>query len=466
MVKLKTLFLIAIINLFCADLFTQTLVKSKFDKNTFTFELSFENENDYTIFIDKIGAISQVNFGNFNCEPKLWVPDPISDFTVNVFAKSDTSYIMARPLLKIEPGRTKSFTVSVVPEVANACGSWAMDLSALVKFHYGYTFQSAAELIMSQDVEMLSFKVHTDDELQVLLNNTNPAERIKAINELKFSDFDQKTIEAFLLNKLKDKDAGVRSAAALAVKDMKLSSLSDQIVTNLYSTSVESEVETLIRVIGKQKITKGIDPLIGKMINGDIEEAQLITKVLINMESFDVPSKIRYVFLRHNRWATGNEMENEKFSLICNILINYKDKLSVNNLKKILDDMETAPEVKQNILACLASLIDTYEVIQDEFILSFKEEYANFLNDRNSFVRYNSLNLYLATDFDTKSKSKVIKRSLKDSEYQIKCKAAVWAGQLGFDEYAAEIKTLCNLAEGPEYEEMADALIKLREPEE
>ena len=43
----------------------------------------------------------------------------------------------------------------------------------------------------------------------------------------------------------------------------------------------------------------------------------------------------------------------------------------------------------------------------------------------------------------------------------MKCKAAVWAGELGYEEYAETITALVNKAQGPEYDEMAEALVKL-----
>ena len=462
MVRITNLSVLVIVFLLTTQTFSQNLIKNKFDKNNFAFELTFENENDYPIFIDKVGAICQVNFGEFNCEPNLWVPNPISDFVINVPAKADTVFIKARPVVRIDPGSIGTITVSIVPDVAKACNSWAIDLSAIVKFNVGYSFQSSAELVMSQDVEMLSHRTYADDELVSLIYDQDAAKRIQAIEELKFSKLDSKTIENYLLKKLKDKDVNVRIAAIYAVNDMKLASLSGEVCNNLYSASDENEISDLIKVIGNLKDPKGADALMGRVLNGSVEDANFATKALICMDSPDIPRKIRYILERQKKWASSSkEVETQKFYMLSSILINYEDEQSIAFLKTILNDPATNSDIKYDILASLAGLLETYEVVQDKFILGFKEEYAYFLNNKYDYVRTNSLSLYLACDDADKTKSKLIKKSFKDPSLQVKCKAAVWAGELGYEEYAETITALVNKAQGPEYDEMAEALVKL-----
>ncbi len=462
MVRITNLSVLVIVFLLTTQTFSQNLIKSKFDKDNFAFELTFENENDYPVFVDKVGAICQVNFGEFNCEPNLWVPNPISDFVINVPAKADTIYVQARPIVRIDPGTVGTITVSIVPDVAKACNSWAIDLSAIVKFNVGYTFQSSAELVMSQDVEMLSHRTYNDDELASLMYDQDPAKRIKAIEELKFSNLDKKIIETFVSKKLKDRDVNVRIAAIYAVNDMKLVSLSGEVCNNMYSATDENEISDLIKVIGNLKDPKGADALMGRILNGSTEDACFATKALIGMNSSDIPRKIRYILERQKSWASSSkEDENLKFYMLSSILINYEDDQSIEFLKTILNDPATNSEVKYDILASLAGLLETFEVVQDKFVLGFKEEYAYFLTNKFDYVRTNSLSLYLACEDTDKAKSKLIKKSLKDPSLQVKCKAAVWAGELGYEEYAETITALVSTAQGPEYEEMAEALVKL-----
>ena len=446
--------------------FSQNLIKKKFDKDNFAFELTFENENEYPVFIENVGAICQVNFGEFNCEPNLWVPIPLSDFVINVPAKVDTVYMKATPVVRIDPGSLATITVSIVPDVSMACSSWAIDLSALVKFNVGYTFQSSAELIMSQDVEMLSHRVYTDEELPTLINSTDPNLRIKAIEELKFSNLDSKLIESYLQRKLKDKDIRVRIAAVNAVNDMRITTLSGDVCNNLFSTTDEKEISTLVRVIGNLKDPKGSDALIGRMLNGSLNDADYAAKALIGMDSPEIPRKVKYVVERQKKWASStNEEESQKFYYLASILINYEDDASIQLIKSVLNDPATNPDVKYDIMANLAGLLETYETVTDEFILSFKEEYAYFMNNKYDYVRTNSLSLSLACEANVKIKSKLLKKSFKDPSLQVQCKAAVWAGEMGYKEYAETITALVNTAKGPEYDEMAEALVKLT-PEE
>lgn len=462
MVRIRKLSVIAVVLLMTLQVFSQKLIKSKFNKDKFAFELTFENENDYPVFIEKVGAICQVNFGDFNCEPNLWVPNPLSDFVINVPAIADTVYMKATPVVRIDPGSVASISMSIVPDVEQACSSWAIDLSALVKFNNSYDFQSSAELVMSQDVEKLSFRVYTDEELPSLINSPDAGKRVEAIEELKFSNLDPNLMESYLKRKLADKNTSVRIAAEIAVNDMKMTSLSGDVCNNLFSTTDEKEISTLVRVIGNLKDAKGTDALIGRVLNGSLDDANYAARALIGMNSPEIPRKIKFVVDRQIKWASStNEEENQKFYYLASILINYEDEGSVAMLKKVLSDPATNAEVKYDILANLAGLLETYQVVQDKFILSFKEEYAYFLGNKFDYVRTNSLSLALACEPNDKTKSKMIKKSFKDPSMQVQCKAAVWAGELGYEEYAETITALVNTAKGPEYEEMAEALVKL-----
>ena len=82
MVRIRNLSTLVLVLILTSQTFSQNLIKNKFDKENFAFELTFENENDYPVFIEKVGAICQVNFGDFNCAPNLWVPNPLSDFVM------------------------------------------------------------------------------------------------------------------------------------------------------------------------------------------------------------------------------------------------------------------------------------------------------------------------------------------------------------------------------------------------
>ena len=462
MVRFKFLFVFSAMLFFFSSVHSQNLLKSKYYKSTFTFEFTFENDNDFPIFINEVGGICQVNLGSFNCEPRLWLPNPLSDFVVNVPAKADTVFVMARPIIKLQPGEIKTFTMSVVPDASKACDVFAIDIAALVKFHYGYTFQSAPELIMSQDVERISLRVYTDEELQQMINDPDPSTRIKAIEGFKFSSIDKSVIELLLSRKVKDKDIEVRKATAIAVKDMKLTGLAGQVTSNLFATNDVEELKILISVLGRLKYSGAIDPMIGRLMNSDIESARLVTKALIEMENGEAASKARFVFQRQKAWAKGNEVEREKIGLLASILINYEDMPSIDLIKDILDDPATASDVKYDILSNMAGLLPSIKEVKDEFITSFGDQYASNLSNEDDMARYNALNLYMATNSDKKSKSKIIKRSLKDDQLQIKCRAAVWAGELGFEEYASQIQDLVKIAQpGIEYDEMAAALIKL-----
>ncbi|MEZ5197236.1 MAG: hypothetical protein R2764_12795 [Bacteroidales bacterium] len=374
MVKIKVVLILTAFSL-SISCFSQNLVKSTFDKNSFTFELTFENDNGFPIFVNEVGAISQLNFGEFNCESNLWVPDPATDFVVSVPAASETKFVKTKPLVKLEPGEVKTIGFAIVPDVKKACGTWAMDLTAIVKFDFGYTFYSSPELIMSQDVEMLSHRIYTDDELPSLLNAFDSEKKIKAINELKFSGIDSKLIQIYLSNKLKDNDPKVRTAAAIAVMDNKMAPLYEQVGSNLFSTMDQVEIETLIRIIGKLKIGTGVDPLIGRFVNGSIEDARSVSKSLRNIGSQDVMSKARYILQKQSAWSHGNDIEKEKFTLLAAILIGCKDQNSVPILQGILSDAAASAEVKNDILANLAGWVEGFAVTKDAYLANFKEYY-------------------------------------------------------------------------------------------
>lgn len=464
MVRVKQIFLIFILVVVSCGAFPQNLVRSTFDKSNFTFELTFDNEFEYPIYITKIGAITQVNFGDFNCEAQRWVPDPLADYVIEMPPQSDTIYQSAIPFRKIAPQSNRTITIGVVPDISKACDAWAIDVSALVKFHFGYTFQSAAELVMSQDVDALTVNTYTDQELQTMINSPESGIKMRAIDEFKFSGLNRSFMVNMLSNRLNERDAQVRLRSSLAVKDIGLTELYDQLVSNLFSTTDQYERHTLIRLFGKMKDPRFIDPLISRIINGDTTEARLVSKSLINMDKPEVGDKIRFLLQRHEAWATGTRGEQVKVMNLCRIAISYKDPASIPILKRMLVLDNASREVKSSILASMAAYVDAYEVVQDPFLTEFSELFEDFLDNDDDFIRFNTLNLLLAADnLDKKTKSKYIKRSLRDDEYHIRCRAAIWAGELGYEEFASDIEDMCQAAEGPQYTEVCEALIKLND---
>lgn len=460
MVRVKNIWVILLV-LFCLNGFSQNLVKSSFDKGNLIYSFTFQNEYNYPIYIIKVGAIGQVNFGDLNCSPTKWVPDPVADYTVDLPPYSDTVFINAIPIKAIYPQETVSFSVAVIPPIAAACDAWAIDLSALVKFHFGYTFQSSSELVMSQDIETLAVNPYTDQELINMLNSPDPATKIDAISKLKFSGLDKQILANHLGNKLKDRDVHVRIAATTAIKDLKITSLNNDLISNLFSSPDYNERLTLIQVFGKMKDPALVDPLISRILNGDTIEAGLASKSLIDMGLFEVCNKVRFLLQKHETWAGGSAVEKSKLVNLTRIVIRYKDMTSIPILKKLLVSEASDVFVRHTILMDLASLIDKYQVVNDKFILSFRDVVESFLNNKDDFVRYNALNLYCASDADARDKSKVIKKALKDTEYHIQCRAAVWAGELGYNEFLVDIQVMCKAAEGPEYTEICEALTKL-----
>ncbi|MBN3036207.1 MAG: HEAT repeat domain-containing protein [Bacteroidales bacterium] len=443
----------------------QNLVRGEFDRRNFTFHLTFDNDFDYPIYINKIGGICQLNFGDFNCPATRWIPDPIADFIVRLPARNDTLIISTNPVILIPPKKTITFSLAVLPDIRPACESWAIDVTAIVKFHFGYTFFSGSELVMSQDIDAQNLARYTDAEIQTMINSQDANTQIDAINNLQFSEFNTQMLTNFLTSRIKDPDIRVREAAFIAIKDLRLNSMIDQVISHLLASQETGERLLLIQVLEKMSDDKAIDPLIGRILNGDTTETFTAARALIRINNQEIPNKIRFLVQRHDRWASGTREERMKFIYLCNILISYKDMASIQILKNLLTNDANGADVRFGIIASLASLIHNYRVLNDPFINSFKSEYEFYLNNKDDFVRYNSLNLLCATDADAKLKSKIIRKSIKDTEYHIQCRAAVWAGELGFGEFANDLRILCNAAEGPEYIEICEALNKLSQPE-
>ncbi|MBN1340568.1 MAG: hypothetical protein JXA03_14665 [Bacteroidales bacterium] len=460
MVRIKNIWVVLMV-LFCSSGFSQNLVKSSFDKANLTYTFTFQNEYNYPIYVIKVGAIGQINFGDLRCPPSKWVPDPIADYTVFLPPVSDTVFINTVPVKTIYPRQTVTFSVAIIPPVASACDAWAIDVSALVKFHFGYTFQSSAELVMSQDIESLAVNPYSDQELISMINSSDPTGKVDAIRKLKFSGMDKQILANHLRARLKDRDIHVRIAATLAIKDLKISTLNDELISNLFSSTEYEERLILIQVFGKMKDPALVDPLISRILNGDTVEAGLASKSLIDMNLVEVCNKVRFLLQKHEIWAGGSAVEKNKLLNLTRIVIRYRDMASIPIIKKLLVSQASAIDIKHNLLMDIASLIEKYQVVKDAFVISFRDLIVSFLNNKDDFVRYNALNLYCASDAETKEKSKVIRKALKDTEYHIQCRAAVWAGELGFSEFVGDMQVMCQAAEGPEYTEICEALIKL-----
>lgn len=466
MKKVKLLFAILLLLFSWMSMHGQELVSGNFDKNTFTFNFSFENTIDQTLYITSLGALTQVNFGEFYCPAKDGLKNPLSDFVLFFEPTTDTVFLNQYVGIKIEPGEIGSFSYSVLPDISKVCdNNWAFEVTAMVRFHNGYTFWSASELLISENYFSEQNNKLSDQEIQTVIYQPDVAKKIAALNSLQYSSLGQAVKERLCESTLKHKELSVRNASALAIKDNNLTFLSDQLIANFFSAQSAEEKIFLIRILGSMKDPKFVDPLIGIMINGELEQAQLATKSLIKINRTDIKSKVSYMFNKNISWAKGDEVQQEKFLLMSQVLIHFKDESSVETIKKVLNDDAVSTELKYEMLAILAGQVNGFKEMS-KFISSLAETVEPFFGHKDNYVRYNALNVFLAGSNSEKDQKKVIKKALKDKDFNINCRAAVWAGELGFNEFKEDVKVLCNGATGPEYYEICQALIKLNSAEE
>jgi|GEM_PF-4956031 len=438
----------------------QNLVRSNFDKSTLTYELTFKNDYNYPIYITKVGGMVKADFGDFSCQAQHPLPNPFTDYKVMLNPLRDTVLINTDPIIKIAPDETATFTLAVIPDVRKACDIWAVNISFLVRFHYGYRYASSPEMITNEDLGKAVLRSFTDQELQGYLNNSDVNIRIKAVEELKYSTLGPQVVETMLNNKLSDNNPLVRSATARTIADMGNRSFTDKLVSNLLTSTDRDEKITLIKVLGKLKDPKGSDILINRIMAQDLLEARIAARSLIDMQSPDIANKIRFLLQRHAAWALGTPEEKAIYEILCSIAISYKDMGSVQALRNILND-PAITGLNYSILNNLSILLDKPRAVNDNFLGSFTGDYEGFFNNKDDFARMNALNLYLATEPEVKNKVKVIKRFLKDSEFHIQCLAAIWAGELGLKEFASDVEALCNSPANNDFGEVCEAMIKL-----
>lgn len=443
--------------------FTQTLLRSNFDKSNYIFELTFTNENNYTVFATKIGAFCKVVSGGFNCQSTSFTPDPFSEYYLRLIPNGDTAYMNIIPIISLQPKETKTLFIGTVPNISNACENWELSISSVMKFQNGYKFISSPENINSQEIKSINTRKLTDQEILTSINSADPEQKIRAISDIRLSTIPITTIENIISARLNEPDSRVRYAATLATKDLKFNNLTELLVKNLLSSSDIDERTAIIHTFGRLKDGRCTDALINKVVNGDINDAKLAARTLVDIQNIDVINKARFILQRHIKWATGTPEEKERYSMVVGIVIAYKDMYSVPTLKTILAD-EAIVEVKYDVLNYMNNQLRPYKVESDKFISGFIDEYNNLLNNKNENVRSNALNLLCASNAEIKDKTKALRKIIKDPVYYLKCRAAVWAGELGMTEFGDDIKVICKAATGPEYDEVCSALVKLKIP--
>lgn len=135
----------------------------------------------------------------------------------------------------------------------------------------------------------------------------------------------------------------------------------------------------------------------------------------------------------------------------------------IPTLQNLFND-EMYSNINYDLLKYLGGLLESVKPVNDNFLGKMNGDYYGFLDNRNDFVRFNAFNLFCTTSTNTKLLSKTVKKFLKDRVFYIQCRAAMWAGELGFTEFAKEINGLRKIATGQEYDELCNALIKLNIP--
>ena len=407
------------------------------DMHFMTFDLSFNNPNSTPLHILKVGIKNKVISGYFQCMSGGNALTPLADFAIEYWVGKDTETIInAEPILQINPKESIRFTISLVPDATGSCGYWATQVSAIVIFDDGTKFYSKEYSVTSSDYRDSRYKRFDDSDIFAALKNKNPKIRVAGLGRLVSSAIPINSKTIILREKIKDENVGVRIEALSAIKELKLTSLCQDVIEHLKKTKNVTEADYACKTLAKIGGDKCIEPILDKCSDTNFTYIDYTVKeTLKEIGGAEVISYVNKNLDEKFSWTNNNI--SYKYHIIydvyCELAIYFQNKTSIPILKKILSNPYSG---KYHLLAEIKELQKENEIVKNPFVLSFYDEYYMSLKDAYAPNRKWALELVCMIDSNRQKTIEAISKALTDEDEWVRATAAKWAGSYKLQQFS------------------------------
>ena len=436
-------------------------ISSEFSGPALAFKVTVANPDTVMHHVTKVGVHSHAR-GNFGCLTESSALLSLADYPISFSVTHQETLTEADPKIRLGPGASATFTISLYPHATGACGPWASDVSVIVVFDDGTRLETQTATISERDLEAVRTHNPNRDEVLQGLHHRNVDLRQQSLRQLGTIGLDRVTLEDEVRRALDDPDQRVRSEAYRQVAPLDLQILTPELIKRLALIPLPAqpaqerqansrELLVLCQSFTKLPATGAEDSLLAVLINPNFSYPESLGEALRKIHTPAMPGRLIQALNSHREWASAlpDSMPNAespkldvRYDILLKSLIDYRDMSSIPLLKSLM----TPPRNKRTawlILSSVLRLTDATHRVQDPFVLAFRDAAHEFMRDPWGDDRENlrepAMLLSVRDSDDPAEQIRLLQAGLRDRSAHVQLAAAQEAASLGLTSMTQEI---------------------------
>jgi len=434
-------------------------VSSEFSGPTLAFKLTVANPDTHARHLTKVGVRSRAQ-GSFECLTDSAALISLADYPVSFPVEREETLIDADPKLRLAPGSSAVFTVSLYPGAAGACGPWSSEVSVIAVFDDGTRLETKPEIISERHLEALRTRNPQRDEVLQALSHRNVDLRLQSLRQLGRIGIDRLTLETKIRLALRDPDRRVRSEAYRQAATLILHALQPDLLARFALIALPDkpadlrqansvELLELCRTFTSLRAAGAEDQLVATLTHPNFLYPEALGETLLKARTPAMPRKLMRSISTHHAWASAEPSSADgrklatRYDILLQALIEYRDVNSIRLLKSLM----ARPENKRTahvILTRVLTLTDPLHRVQDPFVLAFRDVAQGFVSDPWGDARLNlrepAMLLRVRTSDESAEQITLLRAGLRDPSPHMQVAAAREASALALASMIPEIQ--------------------------
>ncbi len=436
-------------------------ISSEYSERVFGFKMTVENPDTVMRHVTQVGVRSRAH-GNFGCLTESTTLISLADYPISFSVAREETLISADPRIRVPPGSSARFTVSLYPHATGACGPWSADVNAIAVFDDGTRLESIVATISDQDLESRRTRDPQRDEVLQGLSHRNPDLRLQSLQQLGKVGLDRVTLEDTVRLAFQDPDPRIRSEAYRQVAPLNVQTLTPDLIKRFERISLpaepaqtrranSAEILELCRAFTKLPAAGAEGALLSVLTNPNFIYPEPLGEALQTIRTRAMPARLMHALASHRAWASASPDETApaespklaaRYDILLKTLIEYRDVSSVPLLKSLMAPPQNRRTARV-ILSSVLALTNADHRVQDPFVLAFRDVARNFMSDTWGDDRQNlrepAILLSARMSGDLAEQATVLRTGLRDRSPHVQLAAAREAAALTLPSMAPEI---------------------------
>ncbi len=440
---------------------TAASISSEFSERVLVFKMNVGNPDTMMRHLTHVGVRSRAH-GNFGCLTESSTLISLADYPISFSVTREETLIPADPMIRLAPGSSVKFTVSIYPHATGACGPWSAEVNAIAVFDDGTRLESVVATITEEDLEARRTRNPQRDEVLQGLKHRNADLRLQSLQQLGKVWLDRVTLEEKVRLAFEDPDPRIRSEAYRQVSPLNIQTLTPELIKRFARIPLPSkpaqtrransaELLDLCRAFTMLPATGAEDAMLSVLTNTDFVYPEPLGEALQMIHTPAMPTHLMRALTSHRAWASAapdapgigeSPKLAARYDILLKTLINYRDVSSVPLLKSLMTPRQNRRSAWV-ILNGVLALTDADRRVRDPFVLAFRDVARDFMNDTWGDDRQNlrepAMLLSARMSDDPVEQAAVLRAGLRDRSPQMQVAAAREAAALGLPSMAPDI---------------------------